>query len=188
MRVRQQFRFLPSLAVFVAIVSHAPASSAQDLNVDPTPPAPPPEAPTPPPTPVVAASAPAPAAPEASASSGGTQRTFGLLLTIAGLGGVGVSVWMGLGVKSKYGESDSHCVNDVCDSQGLAIRRDAHDRANLATIVGGVGLGVFAGGLLLWATSPSSESSASSTATATIVRTSARLSFTGNSLLFSGRF
>ncbi len=89
-------------------------------------------------------------------SPGSSQRTIGLIVGGAGVVTSGVGLFIGLKAKSRFDESESHCVGNACDKEGLAIRDDAVGRAELGSVVLGVGVLAIAGGAVLYLTAPSS--------------------------------
>ncbi len=87
----------------------------------------------------------------------GTQRTIGIAASAAGLAALGVGAFFGLQANAKLDESnDGHCRNpgDVCDREGLALRRDADDAATLATVLVLAGGAVLTLGAVLFLTAP----------------------------------
>jgi hypothetical protein len=166
-----------SVLATAATRAHAddvPLETDTTITTAPTPPTP---TPTPAPAPVAA---PATTSTEVmdTGSSGGGQTAAGVVLTVLGVGGLAATGWLGTTVKSKYEESSSHCVADVCDSDGLAIRKSAHDRANLTTAIGVASGVVLLTGIIVWATAPSSSHESAS----------ASLRFTGTGFALTGRF
>jgi hypothetical protein len=68
--------------------------------------------------------------------------------------GVTIGIITGLGAKSTYDGSDSHCTGNFCDATGAQKRHDAYDTATVSTvswIAGGV---LLAGGGVLYFTAP----------------------------------
>jgi hypothetical protein len=112
-------------------------------------------APAPAPAPLAATSTPEPT----DTKRGNTQRI--VAVTVAGVGVVGLVVGSVFGARALGRKSDSnadgHCTGNVCDAQGVALRKDAVSAGNVSTvafIVGGVAV---AGGAVLWFTAPSSH-------------------------------
>ncbi|MGK3992274.1 hypothetical protein [Sorangium sp. So ce1024] len=92
-----------------------------------------------------------PASGDAGGASDG-RRTLALVTAGAGLVTVGVGTALGLAAKSRFDESRPFCNGDRCDQRGMDIRDSAVARANVATVVFGVGLAAIAGGGVLWLT------------------------------------
>jgi hypothetical protein len=98
------------------------------------------------PAPVVVAPPPtvAPAPPAEDPSRGNSQRAIGVVTGAVGLVGIGLGVTYGLMASSKKDEADQHCVaGDLCDADGISLRRKATGRADVSTV------GFIAGGALL---------------------------------------
>lgn len=83
-----------------------------------------------------------------------SQRTTGLVVAGSGVLAFGVGTFLGFRAKSSYGDSDPFCDGDLCSQEGLDIRADARADANVATIVGGLGLAAMIGGTVLYLTAP----------------------------------
>ncbi|WP_437767115.1 hypothetical protein WMF27_20875 [Sorangium sp. So ce281] len=100
----------------------------------------------------------------ASSDAGGAgdgRRAIALVTAGAGVVAVGVGAALGLAAKSRFDESRPFCNGDRCDRRGMDIRGSAVARANVATVVFGVGLAAVAGGGVLWLTARSSAQGAS---------------------------
>ncbi len=111
-----------------------------------------------PPPPIAAAEpTPAPAQHEGPAeppSSGGTQRTLGVITGAVGLVGIGLGTFFGVQSMGKSSDADQECDATGCSPAGFTLRNDAISAGNLATIsfiAGGV---LFAGGVTLYLTAP----------------------------------
>ncbi|WP_437910639.1 hypothetical protein WME95_23215 [Sorangium sp. So ce327] len=104
-----------------------------------------------------------PAASDAGGAGGGWdgRRTIALVTAGAGVVAVGVGAGLGFAAKSRFDESRPFCNGDRCDQRGMDIRGGAVARANVATVVFGVGLAAIAGGGVLWLTAKSSTQGAS---------------------------
>ncbi|WP_437730595.1 hypothetical protein [Sorangium sp. So ce1335] len=100
--------------------------------------------------------------------AGDGRRTLAIVTAGAGLVTVGVGTALGLAAKSRFDESSPFCNGDRCDRRGMDIRDGAVARANVATVVFGVGLAAIAGGGVLWLTAKSSPRSASIGLTPTV--------------------
>ena len=112
----------------------------------------------------VAPVAPAPSnAPEDETGAGGwtKQQTTGLVVAGGGLLTFGVGSFLGFRAKSSYDDSEPFCDGDVCSQHGLDIRADARGDANVATVVGGLGLAAMVGGAVLYLTASSDAGPAS---------------------------
>jgi len=88
-------------------------------------------------------------------SSGGTQKTLGLIIGGAGVVGFGVGTVLAFGAKSKFDDGMAYCNGDVCKQEGVDLRDKAYSQGTIATIVGGVGLAAIATGAVLYLTAPS---------------------------------
>ncbi|WP_437554895.1 hypothetical protein WME97_22935 [Sorangium sp. So ce367] len=93
--------------------------------------------------------------------AGGGRRMIALVTAGAGVVAVGVGAGLGFAAKSRFDESRPFCNGDRCDRRGMDIRGSAVARANVATVVFGVGLAAIAGGGVLWLTAKSSTQGAS---------------------------
>jgi hypothetical protein len=101
-------------------------------------------------------------APEDEGAGGWTkQQTTGLVVAGGGLLTFGVGTFLGFRAKSSYDDSKPYCDGDACSQPGLDIRADARGDANVATIVGGLGLAAMVGGAVLYVTAPSDADAAS---------------------------
>lgn len=87
-------------------------------------------------------------------SASSPQRLIGLLVGGAGIVGFGVGTVLAVTAKSHYDEADPYCSGNQCQPDGADIRNEARSRGNLATIVGGIGLGAIVGGAVLYLTAP----------------------------------
>ncbi len=95
--------------------------------------------------------------PKSAADTGSSQRTWGLIATGVGAVGLGVGSVIALGAKGKFDDSEPHCDATGCDPEGVSLRDDAVSQGNLATVIGGAGLAVMAGGIILYLTAPSGQ-------------------------------
>ena len=84
------------------------------------------------------------------------QKLTGIIVAGGGVLLFGAGTFLGLSAKSSYDDSEAYCDGNVCTQQGLDIRSDARSDANVATIVGGLGLAAMAGGAVLYFTAPKS--------------------------------
>lgn len=97
---------------------------------------------------------------DAAVDSGGLegQKMTGLIVGGSGLLVFGVGTFLGFRAKSSYDDSEAFCNGNVCTQQGLDIRSDARSDANVATIVGGLGLAAMVGGAVMYFTAPGTGS------------------------------
>ncbi|WP_437283050.1 hypothetical protein WME90_21480 [Sorangium sp. So ce375] len=100
--------------------------------------------------------------------AGDGRRTIALVTAGAGVVTAGVGAALGFAAKSRFDESSPFCNGDRCDRRGMDIRDGAVARANVATVVFGVGLAAIAGGGVLWLTAKSSPRGASLALTPTV--------------------
>ncbi len=90
--------------------------------------------------------------------SGGTMKTAGLVLGIAGVVGVGVGTYFGLEAKSNNDDSKADCPGNQCETQaGLDARNDAKTAATTSTIAFVLGGALLATGGVLYLMDDSSE-------------------------------
>jgi serine/threonine-protein kinase len=99
----------------------------------------------------------------------GGQRIAGVVVGVAGLGGLVVGSIFGLQAAKKNSDAAPHCLPSnprLCDAEGVSLGEDAYGPATVSTIgfiAGGVAL---AGGVLLFVTAPSATSNGSGKAAA----------------------
>lgn len=86
------------------------------------------------------------------------QKLTGLIVGGGGLLVFGAGTFLGFRAKSSYDDSGAFCDGNVCTQEGLDIRSDARSDANIATMVGGLGLAAMVGGAVLYFTAPDSGS------------------------------
>jgi serine/threonine-protein kinase len=94
----------------------------------------------------------APAGPERRVAASSSRPW---ILSLAGLGvvGVGVGTAFGLMAKSKYDDSKAECEPDdlnTCSAAGVGLRNDARTRGNVATVSFIVGGAALAGAGIVW--------------------------------------
>jgi len=90
------------------------------------------------------------------------QRIAGIAIGAAGIVGVGVASYLALSARSSYnGALTNDCMGmkNMCDPAGLTATHDARSRANIATVVGAVGIAAIAGGVVLYLIAPDASSS-----------------------------
>ncbi|HEY2510457.1 MAG TPA: hypothetical protein VGI39_06365 [Polyangiaceae bacterium] len=95
---------------------------------------------------------------EAPRRSGTGQRIAGVAIGGAGVVALGVSTALAIAAKGRFDDASTYCNGDRCDRQGMDIRADAVSRANVATVIFGVGLAAIVGGGALWLTAPKAGS------------------------------
>jgi hypothetical protein len=74
------------------------------------------------------------------------------------VGALGDSTALAIAAKGRFDDASTYCNGDRCDRQGMDIRADAVSRANVATVIFGVGLAAIVGGGALWLTAPKAGS------------------------------
>jgi hypothetical protein len=90
------------------------------------------------------------------------QRIAGVVVGAAGIVGVGVASYLALSARSSYNDAitnDCMGMKTTCDPDGLTATHDARSRANIATVVGAVGIAALAGGIVLYVLAPDASSS-----------------------------
>jgi serine/threonine-protein kinase len=93
----------------------------------------------------------------AAESPGHTQRIAGIAVGGAGVVLIGVASVITLSARSKYNDALAmHCMNmtNMCDGQGLTDTHDARHTANIATVVGAVGVAAVVGGVVMYVIAP----------------------------------
>ena len=90
------------------------------------------------------------------------QRVAAVLVGGTGIVGLGTAVALGIAAKSRFDQASAGCNGDHCTAQGVAIRADAVERANVATVVFGVSAAALVGGGVLWFTAPGATRSGAS--------------------------
>lgn len=93
-----------------------------------------------------------------SASSGGTQRTLGIVAAAAGGVGLAVGTIFGVRTSSKWSEAQSRCTSGSsgleCDAAGVDLASQAKASGNVSTIAFVAGGVLLAGGAVLYLTAP----------------------------------
>jgi hypothetical protein len=92
---------------------------------------------------------------------GNAQRAVGFVLGAAGLAGLGVGGYFGVLSLVRHDQAQPHCGAATCDATGVALRNDAYQAGNVATIGLVAGGAVLLGGIIVVATAPHDSSSAS---------------------------
>jgi hypothetical protein len=87
-------------------------------------------------------SRPAPTRPSAA------WRWGGAALAGAGVAAVGAGMYVVFHAKSDYDSVSAGCTPGGCDADAFNVRHAAHEQANVATVVAGIGVAAIAGGLL----------------------------------------
>lgn len=115
---------------------------------------------------------------------GSAQRTAGWLIGGAGLAALAVGGAFGIASMQARSESRDHCRGDACDPNGVALRDDAIQRGNIATVVSISGGAAVLGGLLLVLTSPRGTDRTRGAA----IQAVPNVATSGGGLLLQGRF
>lgn len=135
-------------------------AGAQPTAVPPSPSAPPAAVP-PGADGAATAAAPGEAAPaQASVGAAGGlpgQGVAGIILAASGVVVAGLGIGVGIAARADYDESEPHCIDEYCDPEGLAIRDEAINQANIATLLFAVGGVAVTGGIVLWVTASSTD-------------------------------
>ncbi|AKT40540.1 hypothetical protein [Chondromyces crocatus] len=97
--------------------------------------------------------------PASSGSFWGPQRIAGVAVGTLGLAALGVGSYFGASALGKMSESDDgHCDgNSRCDPVGRQLRQDGRAAGDVSTVLFIAGGVVLAGGIVLFATAPSSK-------------------------------
>ncbi|HEY6461950.1 MAG TPA: hypothetical protein VIY73_17410, partial [Polyangiaceae bacterium] len=90
-------------------------------------------------------------------SRAGAWRVTSAVLAGAGVVGLGVGAYLALGAKSDYDGVASECSARGCDAHGFEVRNAARTRADVATVVLGVGAAAIVGGAIVWLAQPSAD-------------------------------
>lgn len=85
---------------------------------------------------------------------GSRQRKIAWIVGGLGVVGVGVGVGFGLDSLRKRERSKEHCVADLCDVEGVALRDRAIRSGNVATVATTIGAAAVLGGVVLLLTAP----------------------------------
>lgn len=96
-------------------------------------------------------------APETSSAPGRTRRLAGLGVGGAGIVTMGVATFVALDARSDYNAAfDGNCDPDSlqCTPEAAKTTNDARSRANVATVIGGVGLAAVVVGAVLYFSAP----------------------------------
>ncbi len=91
---------------------------------------------------------------------GRTRRLIGIVTGSAGIVAVGIASYLTLDARGSYKDAlAAHCAgsSSMCDPVGLQVTHDARSQANLATVVGLVGVATIAGGVVLYLTAPKAD-------------------------------
>jgi len=89
---------------------------------------------------------------------GSTQRTIGWIVGGLGIASLGVGAGFGIDSLQKRDRSNDHCVGDLCDAQGVALRDKAIQSGDISTIATVGGGAALLGGLVLVLTAPKGPS------------------------------
>jgi predicted sugar kinase len=93
-------------------------------------------------------------------SSGGTQRTIGIVAVSLGVVGLGVGTYFGLSTSSKWADAKTHCSGLECDRTGVDLAEQAKSAGNISTIAFIAGGVLVAGGAVLYFTAPRGKTTA----------------------------
>jgi tetratricopeptide (TPR) repeat protein len=100
---------------------------------------------------------PRPKPPPVVKTRGRGRRILGLVTTGVGVVGMGIGGALALSARSDYKQAfDAHCdAMNTCDDIGFQETSDARSRANVASVIVGVGVGIAITGVVLYLTAPS---------------------------------
>lgn len=115
---------------------------------------------------------------------GSAQRTAGWIIGGAGVAALAVGAGFGIASMQARSESRDRCRGDACDLEGVALRDDAIQRGNIATVVSISGGAAVLGGLLLVLTSPRGSDRTRGAA----IQPVPNVATSGGGLLLQGRF
>jgi hypothetical protein len=96
-----------------------------------------------------------PAAEVAPRSSGGTLRTVAVVSSAAGLLGVGAGIFFAVRANGLKSDAEPHCLNHVCDDDGVRFTTQAGKAADVSTVAFIAGGALVATGIVLWIVAPS---------------------------------
>ncbi len=89
------------------------------------------------------------------------QRAAGIVLGAAGIVGLGIGGYFGVESLLHHSDANAHCVGNICDASGVALRNDAQQAGTVATVALSAGGAVFLTGLITYLTAPSDRASVS---------------------------
>lgn len=142
--------------------------------------------------PIKVEEAPAPLAPAQQPHVGdddrGSRRKLAYIVGGSGAGMIAVSLIFGGVASSKWSESQDHCVDRVCDQEGVDLADSASTMGTISTATFVVGTAALAAGAYLWFISRSSETRAEATARARSLRVVPTLGPAQTGLLLQGGF
>jgi tetratricopeptide (TPR) repeat protein len=98
--------------------------------------------------------------PERTASKASKRKTIALVVGGVGVVGLGVATFVALDARSDYNDAfDGNCDPDSlqCTPDARKTTNDARSRANLATVIGGVGLAAVVTGAVLYFSAPNGK-------------------------------
>jgi hypothetical protein len=115
---------------------------------------------------------------------GSTQRTLGYVAAGLGIAGLGVGAGFGIDSLQKRDGAKEHCVGDVCDADGVALRDRAIRSGDVATIATAAGAVTLLGGAILVLTAPKTTSRKE--APSTSLRAVPHVALNGGGISFQG--
>lgn len=125
---------------------------------------------------------------DGSDDGGASRRKLAYIVGGSGAGMIAVSLIFGGVASSKWSESQDHCVDRVCDQEGVDLADSASTMGTVSTATFVVGTAALAAGAYLWFTSRSSETRAEATARARSLRVVPTLGPAQTGLLLQGGF
>jgi hypothetical protein len=87
-------------------------------------------------------------------TTGSPMRTVGLIVAGAGVLAVGAGSYLALTAKAEYNEAEKRCPPAGCSTTDWQAGENARGKANIATVVFGVGGALVVTGGVLWLTAP----------------------------------
>ncbi len=113
-----------------------------------------------------------------------TQEIVGVVMAGAGVLAMGASIVVGVMAKARYDDSEDHCIDNYCDTEGIEEGDGARAQGTAATVVFGIGAAALVGGLIVWLVAPDEPEPAAATEFG--VRFSVAPSNEGSQLLLNG--
>ena len=94
---------------------------------------------------------------ETSAEPPNAQWIAGWVVGAVGLVALGVGTYFGIDTILKQNESEDHCVDTLCDAEGVALREDGEVSANVANVTIAIGAAAVVTGIVLLVTADRGE-------------------------------